>query len=137
MHRNTTGFHHSNQNNAAHRMHGNFGHHLHGNTRMRNHNNHQHCPKCKGKGFCHDSTMSHKGLESTRCFFCSDCTTCQSRGIIDGPMYGHFASGPTTCYKCKGDGFYHDSGMTHDKPPTQKCFFCTDCRSCNGTGVNR
>ena len=28
------------------------------------------------------------------------------------------------CARCKGNGFVHDSNMTHDKPKRQRCFFC-------------
>ena len=39
------------------------------------------------------------------------------------------------CIKCKGNGFVHESSMTHDKDINQKCFFCNKCQTCDGSGV--
>merc|ERR1711953_832898 len=43
--------------------------------------------------------------------------------------------GHQRCFKCGGKGFCHESSMTHDKGPREKCFFCGTCNACNGTGA--
>jgi len=86
----------------------------------------QACFKCKGKGFSHDSTMTHDKGPGERCFFCENCCACGGSGMID--------AGDQACFKCQGKGFCHNSSMTHDKGPTERCFFCEKCSGCDGTG---
>ena len=75
------------------------------------------CPRCRGKGWVHDSIMTHNEKHNKKCFFCEDCKAC--RGM---------------CLKCHGKGWTHKSGITHDKPAEEKCFFCETCKACHGTG---
>mmetsp|Transcript_38811 Transcript_38811/g.89773 ORF Transcript_38811/g.89773 Transcript_38811/m.89773 type:complete len:240 (+) Transcript_38811:1-720(+) len=42
--------------------------------------------------------------------------------------------GHQRCYKCEGRGFVHESTMNHDEDDDERCFFCTDCSGCRGTG---
>merc|ERR1712096_589093 len=86
----------------------------------------QPCFKCQGKGFSHDTSMTHKAAQGQKCFFCQDCTACSGSGQIAGgqttitqgnAMMGQTSavihSGPQRCFKCSGNGFCHDSSMTH------------------------
>jgi hypothetical protein len=43
--------------------------------------------------------------------------------------------GTQACPSCRGSGWRHDSAMTHDAAPGQKCFFCTRCSGCQGRGT--
>merc|ERR1712185_361233 len=43
--------------------------------------------------------------------------------------------GLQACFKCEGKGFCHTSIMDHDKNPHERCFFCTDCDGCRGSGA--
>merc|ERR1712034_75401 len=44
--------------------------------------------------------------------------------------------GNQPCFKCRGNGFTHESSMKHDKPAlNQRCFFCKDCSTCQGSGL--
>ena len=106
------------------------------------------CPKCKGNGFTHLSTMTHDKNDNQRCFFCKDCKTCKGNGYIKGKqeiiqstdIWGQTTqisskSNISSCLKCKGNGWYHYSTMNHDKQPNQKCFFCKKCKTCGGDGL--
>lgn len=104
------------------------------------------CPKCHGNGFTHDSTMNHDKPQNTKCFFCKDCSGCKGKGFVKSKQkiitntdaFGRATisqvSSMSTCIKCKGHGWSHDSSMKHDKPPNQKCFFCKACKTCKGSG---
>lgn len=107
----------------------------------------QPCFKCQGKGFSHDSSMTHDKLPTERCFFCKNCSGCGGTGIISGGgggmgmgmatgmgAMGGMGTPVQPCFKCQGKGFCHDSSMTHDKAPQDRCFFCSNCNSCGGTG---
>jgi len=59
-------------------------------------------------------------------------------GIGMGGMGGatvQTSQGLQPCFKCNGNGFCHESSMTHDKGPDEKCFFCKSCNSCGGSGA--
>lgn len=88
------------------------------------------CPKCKGNGFVHDSNMNHSKHSSRKCFFCTECKTCDSRGVIQ--VRGNR---PDYCFRCKGNGFIHNSNMNHSKSFNKRCFFCEDCVACGGKGI--
>jgi hypothetical protein len=97
----------------------------------------QRCFKCEGKGFSHDSNMTHDKGPNERCFFCKNCSGCGGSGMISsGGTVGMGGMGAPAqpCFKCQGKGYSHDSSMTHDKGPDMRCFFCSDCKSCGGTG---
>jgi hypothetical protein len=98
----------------------------------------QPCFKCQGKGWCHESSMTHDKAPDQRCFFCKDCNGCGGTGAISGGGMGMgmggMMGGAQRCFKCQGKGFCHDSSMTHDKGPGDRCFFCKNCNSCGGTG---
>merc|ERR1712039_369137 len=113
----------------------------------------QRCFKCEGRGFCHDSSMTHDKAPHERCFFCKSCDGCGGSGAINSGMGGGMMGGmgggmggvmcgmgggmgaPQRCFKCEGKGWCHDSSMTHDKLPHEKCFFCKDCTACGGRGA--
>jgi hypothetical protein len=125
----------------------------------------QPCFKCCGNGFCHTSDMPHDKEEGQRCFFCEDCDTCNGRGAIPGgttmvqqmgvpgmmggmgmpqvgmmggmgaPVATQTTQGLMPCFKCEGRGWCHDCDMPHDKDPDEKCFFCTACCACDGSGA--
>ena len=41
------------------------------------------CPKCRGHGWTHTSSMTHKtGDPNKRCFFCENCNSCKGTGRI-------------------------------------------------------
>jgi len=84
------------------------------------------CFKCKGRGFSHESTMTHDKGPGERCFFCENCSGCGGSGMIDAV--------DQACFKCEGKGFCHNSSMTHDKGPSERCFFCEKCSGCDGIG---
>merc|ERR1712003_548109 len=44
-------------------------------------------------------------------------------------------SGPQPCFKCDGKGFCHTSTMDHDKEEGERCFFCSNCNTCGGSGA--
>ena len=108
----------------------------------------QKCPKCRGNGWVHDSTMSHgTGDQNQKCFFCVDCKGCGSKGYFQsmqkvmtttnafGQVSTQSIDSMSTCPKCRGNGWVHTSSMQHKtKDPNKKCFFCEDCTSCNGNG---
>eukprot|EP01084_Bolivina_argentea_P086658 156617_1 len=94
-------------------------HHQHGQNKST-------CPRCKGNGWCHNSTMNHDKPPNQKCFFCGNCDSCGGKGWIQGAI--------RTCPKCRGNGFCHDSSMRHDKGPNQKCFWCKPCNGCSGKG---
>jgi len=56
-------------------------------------------------------------------------------GMMGGPTVVETTSGPQPCFKCKGNGFCHESTMDHDKGENEKCFFCKDCDGCGGSGA--
>lgn len=109
------------------------------------------CVRCEGKGFCHDSSMTHDKPHGEKCFFCKSCVGCGGRGMIQGgsavihgggsspfaPMGGQTVinQGRQPCVRCEGKGFCHNSSMTHDKPHGEKCFFCETCVGCGGCGM--
>jgi len=102
------------------------------------------CVKCHGNGFCHESTMNHDKGPNERCFFCKDCRTCGGSGVLQGTtqvnsnIFGGASivdNRPQPCMRCQGNGYVHESTMAHDKGPDEKCFFCTNCQSCGGSGV--
>jgi len=128
----------------------------------------QPCFKCKGNGFCHESSMDHDKGPNEKCFFCKDCDGCGGSGAIKGgnttvqqvgmpgmmgvnmggmgvnmnmggmmggPTVVETTSGPQPCFKCKGNGWCHESTMDHDKDENEKCFFCKDCNACGGSGA--
>jgi len=88
----------------------------------------QRCFRCEGRGFCHNSSMPHDKSWSERCFFCEDCTGCESKGYIAREW------NTSRCQRCEGHGFWHDSSMPHDKAPHEKCFFCKPCNLCDDSG---
>jgi len=104
----------------------------------------QRCFKCEGRGFRHDSLMSHDRAPHEKCFFCKTCSGCNGSGHIPGGGgmmggmggFGGMGSCGMTqrCFKCGGSGFFHDSSMPHDAPYGQKCFFCKSCSGCHGRG---
>merc|ERR1740117_252063 len=55
-------------------------------------------------------------------------------GMGGGMMGGMMGGGQQRCFKCDGKGFCHDSSMHHDKGPEEKCFFCSKCNGCLGSG---
>eukprot|EP00927_Polykrikos_kofoidii_P078127 TRINITY_DN74995_c0_g1_i1.p1 TRINITY_DN74995_c0_g1~~TRINITY_DN74995_c0_g1_i1.p1 ORF type:complete len:572 (+),score=116.48 TRINITY_DN74995_c0_g1_i1:184-1716(+) len=89
------------------------------------------CTKCKGTGFMHKSSMPHQARNRQRCFFCQDCDKCDGSGSC---AYEPPCQSEQDCFKCKGRGFSHDSNMSHDTGPSERCFFCEDCNSCEGVG---
>lgn len=42
----------------------------------------QACFKCQGKGWVHESPMTHKTAPNMKCFFCEDCKGCGGRGHL-------------------------------------------------------
>ena len=44
--------------------------------------------------------------------------------VQPGMAMGGMGGVEKRCARCKGNGFVHDSNMTHDKPKRQRCFFC-------------
>lgn len=106
------------------------------------------CPKCRGKGFVHESSMTHKsGDMDIKCFFCEDCKGCSGKGFFKGTQHvvtatnvfgqtsvNTVCSTASTCPKCQGNGWVHASSMKHKGAVSSKCFFCQDCNSCDGNG---
>merc|ERR1712154_148747 len=83
------------------------------------------CPKCRGRGWIHESNMKHKGSDTVKCFFCGDCTACNGTGSVKTQKEVtrmRMSNGYTrnvvkdlmrTCGRCKGNGFVHESSMKH------------------------
>merc|ERR1712129_140523 len=106
------------------------------------------CPKCRGNGFVHDSTMDHQyGADlSRRCFFCSECKGCKGKGVVQvkqqNEQISTFANNRAQrarvmdCPPCRGRGWAHTSSMEHSTgDPNKRCFFCEECKQCKGKGT--
>lgn len=86
-----------------------------------------HCPKCKGIGFIHESSLKHDKKPTTKCKHCTACKPCQGSGTVTGKL---------ACPKCETRGFVHASTeRDHDAPAHLRCFFCKECSVCTGTGL--
>ena len=110
------------------------------------------CIRCRGNGFVHNKSIGHDGPQNRKCFFCEDCPTCRGTGTCQSTThvernmnpypYGSSSTDITRdvnepCIHCSGKGFNHDSSMPHNKPQGTRCFFCEDCKTCNGSGVQK
>merc|ERR1712173_453360 len=84
----------------------------------------QQCPKCRGNGWVHESTMQHNTGAAQKCFFCKDCKGCGAKGYVQGMQkvitttnaFGHtstqsFGHSMSTCPKCRGNGWVHEGAM--------------------------
>jgi len=90
------------------------------------------CGQCGGCGFEHQSKLKHKWPDpERRCLFCSDCKGCGAKGWV--PSNGTVSI--SHCPPCEGRGWIHDSSHQHrNGDPKKKCFWCSDCKICRGSG---
>lgn len=85
------------------------------------------CPVCEGLGYKHDPSSKHGKKKTERCKRCLNCKACNSSGLVVGKR---------ACSKCMMRGFVHvELDGTHDVSENLRCFFCRDCMTCSGLGV--
>lgn len=49
------------------------------------------CQTCRGKGFCHTSTLDHNALPERRCQFCTTCMRCAGTGAVATTVTSHLS----------------------------------------------
>ena len=87
------------------------------------------CPKCKTRGFIHDSGLSHETDINEPCSLCQSCIVCNGKGKIVIQINSR------PCYSCFGKGFFHDSRMIHNTPENQRCISCHNCHVCKSSCI--